>query len=553
MRSQRIKKTKHRANEWYAYKTLQFIAVLAFFGLCIALLAPQPYAADNDSSYIKVGLRYGSSAPDECLIISDSGFVLGTVDSDGFNEGMPLPGYKELNVSLSGRYPVIYADDVLISNDFSGTSCIMSYSYNDDGFIEYEGSSYRGGFSFIVNSNNTLSVINNINTEEYLYSVVGSEIGASSPSEALKAQAVAARSYAVCAKGTHKESGFDVCTFTHCQAYSGIKGEHRETSRAVDETADEILTLQGRPVSGYYFKNSGGYTQNSEDVWNDKQGYLRSVKDIYSPDFPWSWRTTFQEIRYALSNTGSDPGEIKEVSITKRTQSGYVKEIKISGSRGSLVLSKEQIRTVLGFNNIKSLNFAFDVSGADINDIDETTNSAPQGNTSGVWDIYAVNADTKVRLSRNVSVISADGKTTTVRVADLFVKSADPIVDRTTGRSTNPSVDVSEDKTVDLTLNLTHDQDSNKSVDQAPDWFIAGDSGSPGRGSPGTTGTTGSTANSLAGELVDTVYSGPIVFRGNGFGHGLGLPQDSAIEMARGGFDYISILKYYYTGVEITA
>ena len=476
-------------------RTGVFLSLLFIFFIC----SPHCVSAVSaENNYIKIGLRYESAAPYECTLSSNSGFILGTIDRYGFHEGMPLPGYNRLTISVSGRYPVIYADDVLISDDFSGNSCIMPYNYVDDGYIAYESNTYRGGFSFAVNRNSTINIINDIDIEDYLYSVLSGEMGRSSPIEALKAQAVAARSYAICGKGTHSDYGFDLCTTSHCQVYCGRNCEYNEINKAVDETAGEILLYQGQPVPGYYYKNSGGQTQNSEDVWNDRRGYLRSVKDSYSPDYPWYWRASFQEIRSALLSSGEDPGVIRQIAITKRNQSGYVGEIKITGSRGSVTLSKEQIRTVLGYMNVKSSNFAFDTASLAAGDNSADRNAAQRN-------LYVTNGDSKVKLSGNVSVISNDGNIVTVNLSELSVISA------------NLKTDVGDDSSLDIDSNDSTQNDS--------------------------TQTDG---------LIEVVTTDPVVFRGSGYGHGVGMPQDSAIAMAKQGFDYISILEHYFTDVEIS-
>jgi hypothetical protein len=114
--------------------------------------------------------------------------------------------------------------------------------------------------------------------EEYLKGVVPSELGPRKPIEALKAQAIAARSYAVTTR-RHGRDGFDLCTTTHCQVWRH-ENHYAESDRAVDETAGQVVTLKGRIVATPFFGHCDGRTRNSEDVWSGKMHYCRSVPCI---------------------------------------------------------------------------------------------------------------------------------------------------------------------------------------------------------------------------------------------------------------------------------
>ncbi|GHU51359.1 stage II sporulation protein SpoIID [Clostridia bacterium] len=443
---------------------------------------------------MKVGLRYGVNAQTSCTLESSGGFILGTIEGGVFQEGLPLLAYTKVNILLSGRYAVISADGVLISDDFGVSNCIMPYNYLEDGVIRYEGASYRGGMSFFVNSNNTLNVINCLGIEQYLYGVISGEIGRSSPAEALKAQAVVSRSYAVKKEGNHKNDGFDLCSTGHCQVYKGYGGEYAETNGAVDETAGLVLLNKGEPVAGYYYKNSGGHTQNSEDVWNNTEDYLRGVVDEFSPDYPWTWRSSFREIRTALTGTGNDPGDISSVEISKRNSYGSVLEMKIKGSRTTVTLSKEQIRNVLGFNNIKSP--IFSLGGFSSGEAGASTGAG------GGTELFATNGPSASKVSGKIFVLSGEGAAVSKEVGELRVEGSTPGVFGGEGQ---------DSQTLDKT---------------------------------GDTSVKGLTASEIA-------TSDPVVFSGKGYGHGVGLPQDSAIEMAKKGYDYAAILEKYYTGIQV--
>jgi hypothetical protein len=114
--------------------------------------------------------------------------------------------------------------------------------------------------------------------DEYLKGVVPTEMGLQKPIEALKAQAIASRSYAVATR-RHARDGFDMCSTTHCQVYKP-KNRYEDSDRAADETSGQILTYNGRLVGAPFFGHCDGRTRNSEEVWPNRVEYLRGVSCV---------------------------------------------------------------------------------------------------------------------------------------------------------------------------------------------------------------------------------------------------------------------------------
>ena len=131
-----------------------------------------------------------------------------------------------------------------------------------------------------------MSAINALNIEDYVRGVVAGEMPSGWPQEALRAQAVAARTYALAT--TKDGDGFDQYADTRSQVYNGIAGETAPTNAAVAATAGEIVTFQGKPIVTYYFSTSGGRTENIENVFLGAapQPYLVSVDDPYDGGAP---------------------------------------------------------------------------------------------------------------------------------------------------------------------------------------------------------------------------------------------------------------------------
>ena len=126
-----------------------------------------------------------------------------------------------------------------------------------------------------MRSSSGITVINDLNLEDYVASVVGKEMYPIWPLEALKAQAVAARSYAVFQQQHPKYQRFDVLSTTTSQVYAGLDGEANTTQAAAQATAGQVLTYQGKVIESVFHSASGGHTENSEDVWMRAVPYLR--------------------------------------------------------------------------------------------------------------------------------------------------------------------------------------------------------------------------------------------------------------------------------------
>ena len=283
----------------------QTIIIIMFTFLVLPYLLNFEAEAAGRDDYVKVGLKFGGSSVNSCTLEADEGFLLGTAEDRSFEEGMPLPAYEKLIIeNENGNITIRDEEDTLLSADLGASGCIMPADYDEEGIIYYEGIPYRGGIMLLANPNGTMTVINYVTLEHYVYGVLNSELNYTNPKEALKAQAVAARSFGESNLGNHSSDGFDFCTSTHCQVYKGYSGEYPATNEAVDETEGEMICYDGEPVTAFYFKNSGGYTQNAEDVWANSVPYLKSVQDEYCPCYPWSTSLSFDIIQTKLEAAG---------------------------------------------------------------------------------------------------------------------------------------------------------------------------------------------------------------------------------------------------------
>ena len=161
---------------------------------------------------------------------------------------------------------------------YSSLKSVSFGSYNDRlNPVRLNGKAYRGKLEVFVNSRGSLTVVNVVPLEDYLLGVVPSEL--SLPQlEAQKAQAVAARTYAIANQNTYGTKGFDMVPTVYSQVYKGVSIETAMGTRAVRETRGIVATYQGKPIMAYFTSTCGGRTENSENIFDHAEPYLRGVE-----------------------------------------------------------------------------------------------------------------------------------------------------------------------------------------------------------------------------------------------------------------------------------
>ncbi|WP_409973267.1 SpoIID/LytB domain-containing protein [Bacillus sp. Bva_UNVM-123] len=191
------------------------------------------------------------------------------------------------------------------------------------------GVTYRGSF-FLKPNGSQIEVINFLDIEEYLKGVIPSEMPASFPKEALKAQAIASRSYAT--------RYMVLASTTASQVYRGYSAEDSRTNAAIKETEGILVKYNGRPIDAVFFSTSGGRTANVSDVWNSKQSdfpYLVSVDDPYEKSPYSNWSETFPAATLLKSFGITDlNAQIYDISIEKTGANGEVRGATIKTSAG---------------------------------------------------------------------------------------------------------------------------------------------------------------------------------------------------------------------------
>ena len=377
---------------------------------------------------------------------------------------------------------------LMVSNDVD-----YGFSGTDDTFT-INGKQYRGCLRFAVNGT-VMTAVNVVDLEEYLYGVIPAEMPASYGEEALKAQTLAARTYAMTKLNAHKGSGYELCDTINCQVYKGYSGENSKTNAIVDETEGEIICYNGTPIEAVFSASTGGYTENSENVWNSVVPYLRAVPEVgeYGNN-TWTKTLTLSQLDSLLSAKGENIGSAQDIVITKISTGGRVQEMKIVGTSGSVTLTKENIRTYFSgaCGSLPSKMFTINGKGGD-----------PSSGSRSV--------------QRQATKSSSTGSLTSSAAANGITAKTEGTLSAMNGNNL---------KLDGLSVSENTNSNQNTPVISTGDYQIYDVN-------------------------ISTVENGTFVFEGSGNGHGVGLSQNGAQGMAQQGYSYEEIIKHYYTGVTI--
>ncbi len=255
---------------------------------------------------------------------------------------------------------------ILIEKIMSGAG--MTWASVDD-------KEYRGKLEIIHDKKrNTLLPVNLVNIEEYLMGVMSSEMPTKFPTQALRAQAVLARTYALKHIGKHKAYGYDLCDTQNCQVYGGVNAESEPGNAAVEATMGQVLLYNKKPIEGVFSANCGGFTQSAKEAGWFTTPYLNPVSDYKDFDFdalqPYQFKDLLQhphdaysrydkhvsraayrwarvveeeDLRQIIRRQKKDIGPITAIIPQKRGRSGYVSQVLVKGTKGTVTLSKENV------------------------------------------------------------------------------------------------------------------------------------------------------------------------------------------------------------------
>ena len=426
----------------------------------------------------------------------------GLDEAKDLQEELSGDGYAGKAVNTDMKNIIVYDGNNNAVFMYSNEMNIFFSSFNRSEsceMIKIDKKPYRGLIGFSIIESSKLISINYVDLESYLYGVVPNEIAASWGKESLKAQAVAARTYAVSCLNPYATYGYDMDDNQNSQVYMGYNSEKASTNEAVDETNGEMIYYDNKLIQAFYHSTSGGSTENSENVWSAKLPYAVGVEDEYSnrsgsPYTEWQKSYTREEIIKMLRDDGHSVRDIYSIEITKVSENNRVMECIFNTDIGEIVYRKEEARLLLGL-----MSSWFTIGNG----------SMSVSESGGVF--YFTNQYTPVPSRGGI---------------------LDSIIGTDSNNSDNPDSGNLKGKyaiTGSGTEKLT---DGKVSVISSSGVSVLDTSTSS---SSGTVSASGSSYN----------------FQGRGWGHGIGMSQYGAKEMAAEGFKYDEILKHYYTGVTI--
>lgn len=378
--------------------------IILLFVIALLFSLQMPLALADGTSlpeYVNIGLIYGEDAVGSAYASAD-GFAVTDLYGDPL---MSADGTTDLTVKNENGSISLY----------EGSSLLFTYADGIIlepvvGYISLNGTQYRGTLKFTTKGA-SLNAVNVVDIDSYLYGVVPKEIGGLSHIEALKAQAVTARSFTARLAGKHKADGFDLCNTIHCQVYGGVSAETAPANRAVDATSGIVATYDGKIAELYYFASDGGATESVENVWGSTDHpYLKGVDDPYETDkathHKWSVTLSKAEINEIFADY--DLGNVTDISVMETSEKGAVTSLKVTGTKGSKTFKKSECRSAFAG---KAYSQAYTITKNYADEVEAPKAITTSGIVSLPSTIYVMGSDGKVIEKRieEVTVISKSG------------------------------------------------------------------------------------------------------------------------------------------------
>jgi stage II sporulation protein D len=266
----------------------------------------------------------------------------------------------KLLLTLEGRKPhVVRADKSRLTLRSASAQAVWINPGPNQ--LTYINRSWYRGRVLLIAKGNKLTAVNYVNIEHYLYSVLGCEMSGKWPLEALKAQAVAARTYALHkrAQAIADKQVYDLGSTARWQVYRGVTAEAPKTRRATRETAGLVLTWNNKPILAAYHSSSGGHTESVEHIWGmSKLPYLTAVPDYDQKASVYRWTLSFTPNALSKKLKLTHIGDIRGIKILDSTPQGHVNSVLFVGSAGSATLSGRALKSSLDLRSTRIQFFA---------------------------------------------------------------------------------------------------------------------------------------------------------------------------------------------------
>jgi len=236
----------------------------------------------------------------------------------------------------------------------------LTFSPRRGAFIYIDNRPYRGRLGIYADGGSGLFVVDELDIEDYIAGIINYEISSAWPEDAVKAQAVAARTYVLYRMERAPEGPYDIEGTTAGQVYKGASAEDEAATRAVKMCRGEVLVFHGKPALTVYHSNGGGRTDAAGDIWKGDEfyPYLRSVVSPYdkvSPRYRWDFAVPAPILGRLLRAEGFSLGTPRRLRLKDITPAGRVKTMSLSDSRGNtIVIGGEKLRGLLGYSLLRS-------------------------------------------------------------------------------------------------------------------------------------------------------------------------------------------------------
>jgi stage II sporulation protein D len=225
------------------------------------------------------------------------------------------------------------------------------------------------GVVHLVRRDKGFLVINRVDIEEYVKGVVPAEVSSTWHPEMLKAQAVAARTYALYQQMLSATRDYDVASTVQDQVYRGKEGIDVGILRAVEDTRGLVVTYQDAPIYAAFSSTAAGLTEDAMNVWSKEYPYLKGVEcpfDLASPYYQWKSSFKVDTLEQNLRQQGFSVGTIATMAPLSFSRGGRVAKLRILHSGGELILRGEELRKAVGYTIIPSTQFAIESIGRDV-------------------------------------------------------------------------------------------------------------------------------------------------------------------------------------------
>jgi stage II sporulation protein D len=233
------------------------------------------------------------------------------------------------------------------------------------GLLRHGTGLYRGSLE-VIQDRKEFFVVNRISLEPYLVSVLGSEMNPTWELEALKAQAVAARSYAFYRVAHARSPYYDLESSVSDQVYEGAEHESLQTRKAIEQTAGESLRQGKEPYQAYFHSRCGGMTEPAENVW--RKGAPQKSSRVPCPfcrEHPSPWTATFSSAEI-LTALHQDPRANLRLASAEKSPSGRVLSLKLGSLGHEKLVTSDQLRSLLGYSRLKSSYFSWKTSSGSV-------------------------------------------------------------------------------------------------------------------------------------------------------------------------------------------